>query len=307
MESVDILMATFNGGNYIENQIQSILSQTYRKWHLYIHDDGSSDNTLEIIKKYQKLDNRIELIVDSIKGLGPGRNFLHLLNYSKSKFICFSDQDDIWFENKLAIMISYIESSDISKPQLCCFNAYSWIPDDNNYIGKRSIQYTPSNRFEDYLLTDGGLQGSSIIFNKKLKDKLHLDYSKIYLHDYLITLYAVLFKCIHFHDIPLMLYRQHTNNTTGHIPQKYNYSFIREKLYSTIPVISKEFYNFSCDFYYKNKSSMSLHEKKLFEKFISLPSKCKINIFFNVFSNNFKIRGKKSIILSKVLIRPFMK
>ena len=62
---IEILMATYNGEKYIEDQINSIINQTYKNWTLLIRDDGSKDKTLDIIKKYEKVDKRIILLRDN--------------------------------------------------------------------------------------------------------------------------------------------------------------------------------------------------------------------------------------------------
>ena len=64
---IDILMATYNGERYLDVQISSIVNQTYKDWRLYIRDDGSLDNTVNIIKKWENLDNRIIVIQDEKK------------------------------------------------------------------------------------------------------------------------------------------------------------------------------------------------------------------------------------------------
>ena len=64
-EKIDILMATYNGEKYLEEQIDSIINQTYRNWNLLIRDDGSEDETLKIIENYEKKDNRIKSIKDN--------------------------------------------------------------------------------------------------------------------------------------------------------------------------------------------------------------------------------------------------
>src|SRR6476661_5807360 len=98
---VDILMATYNGEKYIENQLLSLIAQTYKSWTLYVHDDGSTDGTLSIIEKYQKIDSRIIIIEDNIIFKSASKNFVHLIKHSKNNYTIFCDQDDIWFESKL--------------------------------------------------------------------------------------------------------------------------------------------------------------------------------------------------------------
>ena len=112
---IEILMATYNGEKYIGEQINSIINQTYTNWNLLIRDDGSKDKTLNIIKKYEKMDNRIILIRDNKDNLGFVKNFEELLKKSRTEFVMFSDQDDYWLENKIEKYVEVIEKLDKKK------------------------------------------------------------------------------------------------------------------------------------------------------------------------------------------------
>lgn len=72
-------MATYNGEKYIKEQINSIINQTYTNWKLLIRDDGSKDKTVEIIKEYEKKDDRIKLLEDNKGNLGFIKNLLSFL------------------------------------------------------------------------------------------------------------------------------------------------------------------------------------------------------------------------------------
>ena len=94
---VDILLATYNSNiEYLKLQIDSILNQTYKNIHLIISDDASSRSEVkEILKEYEKKDNRITLFLNN-KNVGYIRNFEFLLTKSRANYIAFSDHDDIW-------------------------------------------------------------------------------------------------------------------------------------------------------------------------------------------------------------------
>ena len=98
---VEILMATYNGEKYLSEQIESIISQSYENWRLLIRDDNSKDNTVSIIEKYEKEDNRIRLLRDRKGNLGFIKNFEELLVQSQEDFIMFCDQDDYWEKDKI--------------------------------------------------------------------------------------------------------------------------------------------------------------------------------------------------------------
>ena len=106
---IEILMATYNGEKYIREQIDSIISQTYSNWTLLIRDDVSKDDTVKIIKEYEKKDKRIKLLEDNKGNLGFVKNFEELLKNSSEDFIMFSDQDDYWLEDKIEKYINELK------------------------------------------------------------------------------------------------------------------------------------------------------------------------------------------------------
>ena len=91
----EILMSTFNGDQYINSQINSIINQSYKDWKLSIADDVSKDDTINILKKYSSLDSRIDFYSNKMR-CGPLISFFHLLKNSKEEYVIFCDQDDIW-------------------------------------------------------------------------------------------------------------------------------------------------------------------------------------------------------------------
>ena len=99
-ETIDVLLATYNGEKYIKEQIDSILNQSYKNIRLIISDDCSKDKTQEILKEYEKKDNRIELHIQE-KNLGVVKNIEFLLKQVKNKYYMLSDQDDVWLPEKI--------------------------------------------------------------------------------------------------------------------------------------------------------------------------------------------------------------
>ena len=133
---IDILLATYNGEKYIRKQLDSILQQSYENWILRIHDDGSSDKTVAIIKEYEKYDGRILYYEDSNVGLGSKNNFDLLMGRSKADFVLFADQDDIWPKNKLNQFIHYAEKVNVKNKPMMIFSNYSLIDSNDRVIRK---------------------------------------------------------------------------------------------------------------------------------------------------------------------------
>ena len=103
-------MATYNGENYIKEQIDSILKNMSDNDELIISDDGSEDKTLNIVNTYT--DKRIKLINGPRKGVK--QNFANGIECSKGKYIFLSDQDDIWTENKIELVLKKFEANNVS-------------------------------------------------------------------------------------------------------------------------------------------------------------------------------------------------
>ena len=213
---LDILMATYNGEAYISQQIYSLQQQTFTDWRLLIHDDGSTDRTLEIIRDLAASDPRICLIEDGLCFHSAGRNFMHLLSLSTAPFISFCDEDDIWLQDKLSTQMEAIQAEDNNIPQCVYCNAYVYNVKANRPIGGNSILNIVKD-LHDVLFANGGIQGCAMIINNKLREKCLLFKGRIAMHDHLITLVNALFG--HFTYIPrrLFLYRRYTGAVTSRI------------------------------------------------------------------------------------------
>jgi glycosyltransferase involved in cell wall biosynthesis len=99
---IAIIMAAYNGAAYLPQQLSSILEQTYREWRLFIRDDNSSDNTINIIEDYaNRHTGKIRRIEVERGNVGIAQSFLLLLNDVESDYVMFCDQDDVWLPDKI--------------------------------------------------------------------------------------------------------------------------------------------------------------------------------------------------------------
>lgn len=102
---ISVVMAAYNGEAFIAQQIESIRAQTYTKWELIIVDDASTDQTAEIVRNLMKQDARIRLIVNT-QNIGVNRTFEKAIYMAAGLFVAISDQDDLWRNDKLDILLS---------------------------------------------------------------------------------------------------------------------------------------------------------------------------------------------------------
>ena len=304
MNHVDILMATYNGGLYVTNQILSIVGQTYKDWTLLIHDDGSTDDTLLQIKDLARWDNRIRLIEDGVMGLGPGGNFMHLLQYSTAPFCCFCDQDDIWLEYKIETLVSEIICYDQSKPQVVYGNGNSWFPGEF-LIGRRCASVFPKSLRELFFF-NGGYQGASALFNAQMRKCVDKTYDYVAMHDQILNLAGVVYGNIHFLDKELFLYRQHGKNVTPHIVQNPKEKMRRTVKNRMIPVLDKFYFEGIKAFYSTHKTNMKHSDIKLFQEFLLLPSYNFWRRIMIILKRGYKVNNSTLYLLLKCFMRPFI-
>jgi glycosyltransferase involved in cell wall biosynthesis len=219
--SVAILMATYNGEKYLREQIDSILSQTYTDWHLYIHDDGSTDNTKQILSDYCEYQNRITLLRYDKQG-GACRNFISMLEIVNSEYYMFCDQDDVWLPHKIECCINVMQHKEKENPHVpIIVNTDLKVVDQNlNIIDDSFWHYEGVNTsfIKDYIdnAAVNSVTGCTMLFNHKAKNVMCKPYSRALMHDAWITLsvYAVGGTVLYLPE-QTVLYRQHTGNVLG--------------------------------------------------------------------------------------------
>lgn len=112
MKTVSVVMATYNGEQYLSEQIDSILTQSYPVYELIIQDDCSTDGTTSIVRQYMEKYPFIQLFVNE-QNVGYNENFRRAAMHATGDFVAFSDQDDIWFPQKLERQVAAIGNADI--------------------------------------------------------------------------------------------------------------------------------------------------------------------------------------------------
>lgn len=209
---VSVAMTTFNGEKYVEEQIKTILKSLRDGDELIISDDGSTDNTLKIIKSIE--DNRIKLINGPKKGLK--QNFNNAIKNSTGDIIFLSDQDDIWMENKVEEVLKEFEDEKIILIQ----HDTVVIDENNNIIYESFAKHRKVKTGIIKNLIKNSYHGCCIAFRKELKKEILPIPENIYLHDEWIGLVAELNGKTKFIDEKLIEYRRHSSNTSSfkHLP-----------------------------------------------------------------------------------------
>lgn len=212
MKKVQVLMSTYNGEKYIEEQIDSILKQENVQVSLLIRDDGSSDKTIQIITNIAQKNNNVSFYTG--ENLGPAKSFMNLINKSgEADYYAFSDQDDVWEQNKIISAINKLENYE--KEPSMYISALEIVDENLNKIETKKVNGNFS--FEGELIKNFAT-GCTQVLNKKLCDFIkQYNPSYIIMHDSWITrvCYAIGGNVI-IDDIAYIKYRQHSSNVLGY-------------------------------------------------------------------------------------------
>ncbi|MGB3065731.1 glycosyltransferase family 2 protein [Sphingobacterium thalpophilum] len=294
---IDILLATFNGGEFIENQLLSIIAQTYKNWRLIVHDDGSADDTMVILKKYQSLDPRIHIIEDNITCQSAAKNFLHLLSYVKSEFIIFCDQDDIWFESKLQVLFDGIKSE--TEPTAVYCNAFAY---NGIHVTRHKVSLFERTTLQNSLFLNSGVQGCSLMFNRALLNEI-IDFpAYIIMHDHFVTMSAISFGKLKYIDLSLMLYRQHQKNVTGNVALTFA-DRVRSFIDRNTTILDRGHYEANKSFYLKFRHKFTQTQSKMFEAYLKFPDLNLLEKIYTILKYDFRIGSSRLVLLLKVFLK----
>lgn len=229
-EKVDILLTTYNTKiQYLKEQIDSILNQTYKNFNLIISDDCSPNKEVrEVLKEYEKKDDRITLYLQE-KNLGCTKSFEFLLTKSTAEYIAFSDHDDIWYPNKIEKSLQKLKEKDVSLVY-CDANQ---IDENGEMLHESYLKYKnmPIISGREFILPFSRhiAIGCSQLFTKEVKEKITPFTENTFAHDWHSVYIASQLKGIYCINEPLFGYRIHGNNIFGGRNFKQNMKIWKEK------------------------------------------------------------------------------
>lgn len=301
---VDILMATYNGEAFVEEQVRSIIAQSFSDWRLLIHDDGSTDQTKTILHRLMREDERILLIEDNFCHLGVARNFIHLASLSTAPYCMFCDQDDIWLPSKIEEMYQNISQYKQTIPQVVYSNAYLWNPQQGILSNKNTLTYPTTIRQTLFLNT--GIQGAASIFNRKMCELINQPLAYYAMHDHLLLLAAICFGEVHYLHKSLMYYRQHDNNVTGNAPGSITKKIQLMWQNRHIPLVSKEHLKGLQAFYRFFQQEISPKDKQLITTFLNLTNQTFIIRACKIIQCRFQLFDSTFLLLIKMCLRRYI-
>ncbi len=219
---ISVAMATYNGEKFIEEQLESILKQTYPVDEIIIRDDISTDNTAAVIQAFIK-NKKIEDIVDfqiNEKNLGYGSNFMSALRQTKGKYVFFCDQDDIWPEDRVECMMNALESTPDAvmigsefEPFKCDDDAPD-VPgwELSKFMNDGSIEKLEFNSENIFI----GCQGCTMAMKRDFLDKISAYWYDGWAHDEYVWKLALSMGGLYFFHKVTLKRRLHSNNVTLH-------------------------------------------------------------------------------------------
>ena len=301
---VAIILCVKNGEKYLFEQLDSIRSQSYKNFDLFISYNHSTDSSLKIIEEYiiRNSDLSISLQMGSDKHFA--NNFIISLKKIEGEYdyFAFCDQDDIWLANHLSRAIIALKKESNSLPAIYC--SRTMLIDKNGKKLRESMYFKKSPSFKNALVQSIA-GGNTMIFNKSAYNLIYISDEKknIVSHDWLLYLYvsAAGGKVLYSHE-PSVLYRQHPNNKIGSNLGLFN------KIKRILMLLKGEFNNYNVKNFYQldkfkymteeNSKTYTLYKNSLsgniFKKVLSMNKSGvyrqtvsgQIALYINLFLNN---------------------
>ncbi len=214
---ISVCMTTYNGALFIKEQLESIRSQLSDNDEIIISDDGSTDETISIIESLN--DKRI-IILNHIHKDNPfypkstvaavTYNFENALQKAKGDYIFLSDQDDIWYYNKVEKSLKFLSEYDL------VLSNFSTIAENNNLIEEKYLKKCPYSKNNIFNILRPPFLGCCLAFNKKVLDKVLPIPEKVCIHDLWIGLVSNKIGKIKYIDEPLIYHRFWSKNTSNY-------------------------------------------------------------------------------------------
>jgi hypothetical protein len=252
--SVQIVLATYNGARYLPAQLDSLMIQQAYFSEILVGDDGSTDETPGVIAKYAtRFPGKIRTVAKTPGTKGAAANFASLLATSTAEYVLLCDQDDIWDADKIKSLTTRIKELEalhgVSKPLL--------VHSDLRVVDEQLHEISPSlfayQNLDKHLsslvgcLCQNSVTGCTVIVNRALVRIALPVPSQAIMHDWWLALAAAAFGRLEFVDRPFIQYRQHASNTLGakgwglrRIAQKVPDAFSRRRATDAIrPIIAQ--------------------------------------------------------------------
>jgi glycosyltransferase involved in cell wall biosynthesis len=206
---ISVVMATYNGAEYLSEQLDSLLAQTYPNMEIVICDDASTDGTSLLLASYAAIHSNIR-VYHNKENLGYIRNFERAITLSSGSLVALCDQDDYWFPEKLAVQYASMGESVLVYCDSYICNA------DLSLTGKTVSSISNCNSYNSCLqqAVFCRIYGNTMLFKKSILQGA-LPFPTVLPHDWWIAYIAACKGAITYCNEKLVKYRQHENNLIG--------------------------------------------------------------------------------------------
>ncbi|GHA39821.1 glycosyltransferase family 2 protein [Photobacterium aphoticum] len=244
-QNIDIVLATYNGEQFLEEQIQSIqncVGYANRVSRLIVVDDGSTDQTKAIVERLQT-DSKIEWHLNQTGKKGAKNNFEFGLYITTAEYIMLSDQDDVWQSQRIEDSFHQISSLAQSKPALV-FSDKEVVDESLNTISDSFFAFrgmaTDWHTSLEQLIQQNVASGCTMMFNRALLEQALPIAEDAFMHDWWLILVARVTGEVRFIEKPLIRYRQHDFNTIG--AKSYSWSHLLKNFQPHLAKFAKQFW-----------------------------------------------------------------
>ena len=219
--NTDILLSTYNGAAFLEELLRSLAAQSFTRWRLLVRDDGSVDETMDILKSFQEKNRGRVFILEDNKHLGPKKSFEVLLTKSNAETMMFCDQDDVWLPDKIKNTLTKLKELEKDHPgqPVLVFSDLKVVDNDLKIIYPSFWQYIkvkPENSRNIYrLLINNPVVGCTVMINRQAKKAVLPFPEQAVMHDWWMALNVSRKGVTGYLDQPTILYRVHDKNSIG--------------------------------------------------------------------------------------------
>ena len=222
-QGLAILLATYQGERYLRAQLDSLTAQTCADWKAFVHDDGSRDGTMDILREYVRRDPERFCLIDAPSTGGAKNNFLFLTAQVQAPYYMYCDQDDVWLPDKIERTMDRMREleSRQGKDRPCLVHTELKVVDASlRPISSRLSEYQgiePERLTLGRLLVQNVVTGCTMMINRALRNAMTAcaEPEAIRMHDWWAALIAMRFGALRFLPEATILYRQHGNNSVG--------------------------------------------------------------------------------------------
>lgn len=223
---ISILLCTYNGAEFLQEQLDSIDAQTYKNLEVICSDNGSIDGSYHILERWCKVDSHKQLTKQESPGLN--KNFYNALQFATGEFIMFCDQDDVWLPSKVEKLVTFILNN--KQTSMC----YALSQQFNGNTPTQIAVMKPAPRLEGRnfkkTLLNSFTLGHNMIISRQFLKKIPIPETEVVAYDWWITVGAMCLGEIKCNEEVLTFWRQHPHNTTKVLNEPFFYQSRQEYL-----------------------------------------------------------------------------